>query len=205
MKIRNIYFTIVGVLVCGALLIGCGDKSESNMSGNEMQIENTTETSQEQENGQSQEEQQEPYILTFEAVTTEGEEITSDIFAQSKLTMINVWATYCNPCLKEMPALGEISENYDTSEFRMIGIVSDVTEEAIDDVATAKSLIEETQANYPHLLLNESLYVNLVGAVEAVPTTFFINRQGEMLGYLVGSYDKQAWEEIIAELLSECE
>ncbi len=143
------------------------------------------------------------YILTFEATTTEGEELTAERFAQSKLTMINVWATYCNPCLSEMPDLGEIATSYDPEEFQLIGIISDVTEKAdVKDVEYAKELIAQTQANYPHLLLNESLYSNLVGAVEAVPTTFFVNRKGELLGYLVGSQPKETWEEIIDELLA---
>ena len=202
MKFRKRNLLIVGVLLCGVLFMGCGSRKEPVTPGNEMQAENGVEPGQEQE---SQNVQEEPYVLTFEATTTDGEEITSAIFEQSKLTMINVWATYCNPCLAEMPALGEIAGSYDKSEFQMIGIVSDVTEDATDDVETAKSLIEETQAKYPHLLLNESLYVNLVGAVEAVPTTFFINREGELMGYLVGSYEKEAWEEIIVRLLAECE
>jgi len=72
-------------------------------------------------------------------------------------------------------------------------------------VQTAKELIEETGANYPHLLVNESLYTNLVGGIEVVPTTFFVNQKGEVLGYLTGSMPKENWEEIINGLLEEME
>ena len=58
---------------------------------------------------------------------------------------------------------------------------------------------------YPHLPLNQSLYTNLVGAVTAVPTTFFVNAKGELLGYISGAYPKESWEEIINGLLSEME
>src|SRR5699024_5930416 len=56
----------------------------------------------------------------FEAETIDGESVTQDIFGQSKLTMVNIWGTFCGPCIQEMPELGEISRSYDTGEFQMI-------------------------------------------------------------------------------------
>ena len=151
--------------------------------------------------------EKEVYVLEFEATTTEGEAITSDIFAESKLTMINVWATYCNPCLAEMPDLGEIATEYDKADFQMIGIISDVMNDASkEDMDYAKQLIAETGATtYPHLTLNTSLYMNLVGSVQAVPTTFFVNQRGELLGYLMGSQAKVTWKALIDDLLVELE
>ena len=57
----------------------------------------------------------------FEAKTLDGEDVTQEIFGQSKLTMINIWGTFCGPCIQEMPDLGEISRSYDSGEFQMIG------------------------------------------------------------------------------------
>lgn len=149
---------------------------------------------------------QEPYVLTFEAPTVDGEIMTSECFGQSKLTMLNVWGTYCGPCLNEMPYLGEIATAYKKDDFQMIGIICDVEEDGADeDVAYAKSLIEQTGANYTHLLLSESLYSNLVSVVTAVPTTFFVNQKGEVLGYVVGALEKENWEELIHDLLAKSE
>ncbi len=147
---------------------------------------------------------QEPYVLTFTSETIEGEEITSDIFTASKLTMLNVWATYCNPCLKEMPDLGEIATEYDPSQFQMFGIVADVTTDAADNnITAARDLIKETKADtYQHILLNQELYYNLVSASDSVPTTYFFNQQGELLGYLVGSQSKDTWISVIEQLLA---
>ena len=178
-------FKLFVILLAGLMLTGCGKENEPSAS---------TET-----------EAPEPYIVTFEAATTNGTAITSDCFADSKLTMLNVWATYCNPCLNEMPDLGEIAAAYEKSEFQMIGIVSDVSdfsEEA--DKKEALELIKQTGADtYPHLFLNQSLYSSLVGAVEGVPTTFFVNQSGELLGYLVGAQTKETWEELINDLLEQ--
>lgn len=191
------------LLIAGLLFTGCGQAKEPN----EEQIEGMTEDLKSDSSVNTTEDgeaEQSPYILTFDATTTDGEALTSDCLAQSKLTMINIWATYCNPCLSEMPDLGELAASYDAADFQMLGIVSDVMEDADEaDIAYAQELITETGADYSHLLLNESLYVNLVGAVDAVPTTFFVNQEGEVLGYVVGAQTKEVWEELINELLAE--
>lgn len=199
---------IVGILLAVVLLTGCGQKEEM-ISG----VEDMAENMAVGENGnikydasRETETEEEPYILTFEASTIEGEALTSECFADSKLTMLNVWATYCGPCLSEMPELGEIAASYDSADFQIIGIISDVEENAKEETREeAKGLIAQTGANYPHLLLNASLYNNLVGGVSAVPTTFFVNQEGEVLGYLIGAYSREDWEEIINELLAQQE
>lgn len=138
----------------------------------------------------------------FTGTDLEGNAVTSDvIFSRSRLTMINIWATYCAPCLEEMPGLGELAAEYDAQEFQIIGIVSDVKEG--EDQELAESLVRETGANYLHLLRNDSIDHAFMGGVSAVPTTFFFNQEGQFLGGLVGSGEKAAWEAIIDGLLEE--
>ena len=118
--------------------------------------------------------------------------------------MVNVWATYCNPCLSEMPGLGELAKAYDTEDFQLIGIISDVAEDAQEPaIKTASELIGQTGADYPHLLLNESLYRALLMDVSAVPTTFFISQDGQILDTVGGAMEKSAWEETINALLEQ--
>lgn len=192
------------LLVAGLLLAGCsgsategglvGSGGQQNVADSEVSDANGTETSTEQP----------MYVLEFtDAVTTEGENLSADVFANSKLTMVNVWATFCGPCINEMPDLGEISAAYDVADFQLIGIVADTMEGDANMLAEAKAIIEETGADYPHLLLNEELYMNLVGASDSVPTTYFFNQDGELLGYVVGAKSQETWEEIIDGLLEE--
>lgn len=221
-------FKFLSLFLIGLLLTGCGKVTTDETTSEteiQTQVESTevvaeeeilvsdteadseTETVNEIEKEETGEEaEEEPYVVSFTATTVDGEELTSECFSQSKITMLNVWATYCNPCLSEMPDLGEIALSYDTSEFQIIGIVSDVVEgDSEEAVQGVKDLIEETKADYPHVLLSESLYMNLVGAVDSVPTTFFVNQKGEMLGYVLGAQSKETWEGIINELLAEAE
>ena len=142
--------------------------------------------------------------VTFEASTIDGTSVSEEIFSESKITMINVWATYCNPCLSEMPGLGELADAYDPDDFKLIGIISDVKEDADEQtLQTASDLIEQTGAAYPHLLLNLSLYTSFLTEVSAVPTTFFVNQEGEIFDTVVGAMEKSAWEEKIDALLTD--
>lgn len=142
--------------------------------------------------------------IVFEAQDLEGNIVTEEVFADSRLTMVNVWATYCNPCLSEMPELGELAGEYATEEFQIIGIISDVQEGAeLENTVYAATLVEQTGAAYPHLLLNESLFNAMLSGVSAVPTTFFVDENGEVLDTVVGAMDKDSWKEKIDGLLKE--
>lgn len=194
---------LLACILVAVMLCGCADGMGKKGTENE---EGSIEAGDEAQKGEEQESVEEPPAepLVFEGQDLDGNAVTSDIFSQSKLTMINVWATYCNPCLREMPDLGELAGEYDTADFQLIGIVSDVQENGSEDkLEKAVSLVEKTGADYPHLLLNESLYSALVVNVSGVPTTFFVDENGVVLGAVAGSYEKSVWKEIIDGLLEE--
>ena len=121
---------IFALLLTGLLLTGCSQNQteENNLPTNSSSEQTSTQAQSSEETGSK-----EPYIVTFEATTLDEETVTSDIFANSKLTMLNVWATYCNPCLNEMPDLAEIAVAYDSADFQMLGIVSDVSDSAEEE------------------------------------------------------------------------
>lgn len=147
----------------------------------------------------SGEEEPAPIFITFEGTDLEGNTVSQDVFSQSKLTTVNVWATFCGPCLNEMPGLGELAADFDRSEFQIIGIVSDVREG--EDQTLVESLVQETGAAYPHLLANDSIDRAILSSVSGVPTTFFFDGEGMYLGGVVGSAERSAWEEIVHGLL----
>lgn len=190
-KICIALFVVSMVLLCGC----AGTSDSENVQSDPIQ---------ETENAVSSVEDTSAAQIDFEAQDMDGNIVTPAIFQESKLTMVNVWATYCNPCLNEMPELGELAGEYDSEEFQIIGIISDVLEEADQDtLELAEDLIEQTGAAYTHCLLNVSLYYALLTDVTAVPTTFFINENSEIVDTVVGAMDKESWEKKINALLEE--
>ena len=204
-KMNKISLSVFIILTC--FLSGC-TKDNTNITAENSTAQENADISAENvpvsdaaESVAAPETEQSDLAIDFEGTDIEGNIVTSDIFLQSKLTMVNVWATYCNPCLSEMPGLGELADEFDTEEFQIIGIISDVVEGEEQEVA--EELIEKTQADYTHLLLNKSIYNALLTDVAAVPTTFFVDENGIVLDTVVGAMKKTAWEEKINALLEE--
>ena len=202
---------LLSILLLAVLLSGCADKDQSGTPGTAAGESAQSDAADKLEEGDVQdaasgtgEEESPGAAVVFEGQDMEGNVISSDIFAQSRLTMINVWATYCNPCLREMPELAQLPDEYDAADFQLIGIISDLMEGTDGkQMEEAEALIEQTGADYPHLLLNLSVYEALLTDVTAVPTTFFLDGEGNVLDTVVGAMDKESWKEKIDGLLEE--
>lgn len=192
------YKILAAGVILAVLLSGCAkDRSAPEAS-------KTKETSESQEITETKEDSEDSPKVIFEGQDIAGNSVSSSIFSESKITMVNIWATYCNPCLNEMPGLGELPAEYEPEEFQIIGIISDVPEGSDEKtISNAAELIEKTGADYTHLLLNESVYNALLTDVTAVPTTFFVDENSVVLDTVVGAMKKSAWEEKINELLEE--
>ena len=48
--------------------------------------------------------------ITFTATDLKGAAVTSEIFSKNKVTMLNIWGTFCGPCIREMPDLAKLNE-----------------------------------------------------------------------------------------------
>ena len=143
----------------------------------------------------------------LDALDLTGERVDASIFKEHKLTMVNIWATYCSPCISEMPALGELNDAYAGQGFQVVGIVTDVLNRdgsiSMGQLQQARQIISTTGADYRHLLPSESLDAAKLNAVSAVPETFFVNQAGRQVGpTYVGARDKAAWQAIIEEMLA---
>lgn len=126
----NKHFKILSglLLLLAVLLCGCSSKSSQLPALTDPSTGTVSEPPT--QSASSSGEEPAPIYITFEGTDLEGNSVSQDVFLQSRPTMVNVWATYCNPCLNEMPGLGELAVEYDHSNFQIIGIVSDVREGA---------------------------------------------------------------------------
>jgi thiol-disulfide isomerase/thioredoxin len=145
----------------------------------------------------------------FETKDQYGNDVNQSIFADANLTMVNVWATFCGPCLSEMPDLKTISDEMADKNVQIIGIVGDVgasgevTEEEMQQV---NDVIEKTGADYTHLMPSQSINSLVLNNIYAFPTTIFVDRDGNIVGSpVVGSQSKAQWEELINAYLTNLE
>lgn len=144
----------------------------------------------------------------FKGVTAtdlDGNEVDDSIFKGKKLTMVNIWATFCRPCIGEMPDLQKISEDYAEMGVQVIGIVSDV--QGTDDaelIALAKDIEADTGVKYTSLVPSESLVEAKLGEVYSVPETIFLDENGNQIGEsYIGSRSYDSWSMVIDSMLSQ--
>ena len=151
-----------------------------------------------------------PLLGSFTATDLDGNEVDQSIFADYDLTMINIWGTFCGPCLKEMPDLGQIHKEYADKKVQVVGIVIDTLNRdgtiSQSQVDTAKEIVAKTGADYLHLLPSSDLIRLKLGEVSAVPETIFVDKTGALVGssYL-GAKSKSSWTDIIDKLLNSLE
>jgi thiol-disulfide isomerase/thioredoxin len=146
-------------------------------------------------------------LTSFTAQDLQGNTVDQSVFSPYKLTMINIWATFCSPCLQEMPALAELRTEYQPKGVNIIGIVTDVDHPNKTvfqrNLQTAQRIITQTKADYIHLLPSTDLREAKLNYVQAVPETFFVDNKGNIVGKsYIGARSKSAWKVIIENTLT---
>lgn len=144
-----------------------------------------------------------PGLLSeFSTVDLQGNPVDQSILSGYDLTVVNVWATYCSPCIQEMPDLGELAAEYADDGIQIIGFVSDVLNSdgtvSQSQVELAQDIAEQTGANYTHIVPDNGVLLYILSQISAVPTTFFVDAEGNQVGYAYsGARDKESWMELI--------
>ena len=117
-------------------------------------------------------------LVSFETTDLDGNPVNSrTLFAGSKVTMINLWATWCHACKKEMPELGDLSKEFEKNGCRIVGICLDADEEGMDELA--KEILKEKGADFLNLVPPEDVE-DLLPTIK-LPTSFFFDGEGRML------------------------
>lgn len=190
------------LLLALLMLSGCGN-SAGTTPNTDSSAPSSSQTDDAQSNdsaaSESSDDSAETFQLTFTAKDLDGNEVDQSVFANAKLTMMNIWATFCGPCINEMPELGELAAEGGT-DYQIIGVCADLngTEDMLED---AKEIVSQTKANYLHLQPSEDLYPVLT-ASSSVPVTFFFDSEGKLVGKgILGAQDKDTWSQVISERL----
>ncbi|MDU1582569.1 MAG: TlpA disulfide reductase family protein [Peptoniphilus harei] len=132
----------------------------------------------------------------------DGNVIKSEEFYKEKpLTLVNVWGTFCGPCKEEMPDLAKLYDEY-KDKVNFLGVVVDTNVSMDTNVGEAQQIIKDSGVNYKNIMPNPTTEDTLVN-ITAMPTTFFVNSEGKVLGGFVGKADKDSLKATIDKILEE--
>ena len=140
-------------------------------------------------------------VRPFSASDLNGHIVDNSFFTNQRLTMVNVWGTFCGPCIREMPDLAQLPGEFPATNFAILGVIAD-TPDASNE-ATARQLTGSTGVTYTNVIPDHSIMTEMLVDVSLVPTTFFVDRTGTVVGkVLAGSHTKAEWISIIQGMLA---
>jgi thiol-disulfide isomerase/thioredoxin len=116
----------------------------------------------------------------FSVKDLQGHEISSADL-RGKVVLIDFWATWCQPCKKEMPGYQKLVDRYGSRGFAVVGLKLDIMRDTEDPVLFAKRI----GVRYPLVVAAEELKQRF-GSIEGIPTTMLYDRQGVLRKKVIG-------------------
>lgn len=116
-----------------------------------------------------------------------GKQHSLSLYA-GKWLIINYWATWCPPCLEEVPELVALYDDRKDKDLMVIGVVFDY--ETIEEV---KRYADDMLMSYPIVLGNKAV-TKQIGSAEVLPTTYIFNPQGKLVKVKHGIVSRQYLE-----------
>ena len=145
-------------------------------------------------------------LSNLQTMDIDGKEFSGKDFSDYDLTMVNVFATWCSPCVQEIPDLAEIQKEMKGKGVNIVGVVTDTVDQTGENqeaLEKAKLIRERSKAEYPFLIPDKSNFNSRLSGIQAFPETFFVDKKGQIVGETYsGSHNKKAWLEIIEKELA---
>ena len=143
----------------------------------------------------------------FETKGVDGKDYTEKVFSDYDLTLVNIFTTWCSPCVNEIPELEKLYEEMKEKGVGVVGVVLDtVGDDGKQDDATVKKagvLQEKTKASYPFLIPDSTMMNGRLNGISAFPETFFVDKDGNIVGETYsGSHSLDEWKKIVEKELA---
>ncbi|MDE6739589.1 MAG: TlpA family protein disulfide reductase [Lachnospiraceae bacterium] len=191
------------LLIVVMLMAGCGKDSNNtaleNRSETDLEssgIENSVEESAapEQDSGSA--------MPAFTAKDLDGNTVTESIFSDKDLTVVNIWGTFCGPCIREMPELGTWAKDM-PDNVQLIGLVVDIAgDEDTEHHDLAVSIMQNADADFTQLVANQD-FADILKDVYGVPTTMFVDKDGNIVGDPIIGANVDGYKEFVEDYLNE--
>lgn len=139
---------------------------------------------------------------SFTAKDLDGNTVTEEIFGEKDLTVVNIWGTFCPPCIAEMPELGEWADSM-PDNVQIIGLIIDISgDEDTKHHDLAVTITEKAGVQYTNVIANSD-FNDVLKWVVGVPTTLFVDKEGMIVGSPVVGADVDGYKTFVEDYLNE--
>ena len=131
---------------------------------------------------------------TWKLKDLNGKEVSSDQF-KGKVLIVDFWATWCGPCLSEIPGYIELEKKYGAKGLAIVGVSLDR-----QSPKYVQKFARDHGMNYTIVMGDEDV-VAAFGNFDAIPTTFLIDREGRIAHQKTGAMPHDQYEAIVKKVL----
>ena len=131
---------------------------------------------------------------SFNVRTVDGKTLRS-VELRNRPMIVDFWATWCGPCRASMPHLSAMQARYEKQGLTVIGM-------SVDEggPADVKRFAKRLNIQFTLAMANDDV-LDAYGPINSIPTTFFINRKGEIVRRVVGYIDEETMEDYVKEIV----
>ena len=142
---------------------------------------------------------------SFEGMDLEGNPVTSELFKENSVTVVNFWFSTCAPCIAELGELNALNEELKLKGGAVIGINADTIGGDESMIMEARSILEKKGAMYQNIYFPvESEAGQLTYSITAFPTTVVVDRNGRMVGEpILGGINNESQMKVLQDLIDE--
>ena len=215
MKLSNLYSLLVALLMF--VTLGCGKEKVQEQSSQKLNEKKETLHQNKSADQKEVAGKTDGNIKLYKVDKTEksaGKKIAPNFYwtedgkqmslkdLKGNVVLVNFWATWCGPCIREMPDLSSINSELKDKNFKMIGmnVFQQPSSKKVED------FLKTNPVSYTILDGNQELVDAFSAAdgtnIEAVPTTFIINKEGKITETIVGGRDKASFLKSINKYLN---
>ena len=141
----------------------------------------------------------------FEGTDLDGHPVTSELFKENSVTVVNFWFSACAPCIAELGELNALNEELKLKGGAVIGINADTIGGDESMIMEARQILEKKGAAYQNIYFPaDSEAGKLTYSITAFPTTVVVDRNGRMVGEpILGGINNEAQMKALQDLIDE--
>lgn len=195
------YAALCAILLSMAIMTGCASSSID--GGNSTDSVTSSPAAENAVNGDTQAQQTDTAAFpAFTATDLDGSTVTESIFSEKDLTVLNIWGTFCGPCIGEMPDLGEWAKEM-PDNVQIVGLIIDINgEEDTEHRDLAVDITQQAGVDFTNLIANAD-FAPILKDVIGVPTTLFIDGDGHIVGDPIVGANVDGYKTFVEDYLNE--